>query len=67
MQFRQVDDDAYDVRMNLDSIKRISQGMTYLGSDNPVDDSRNQAIALGFQSAYNKFSEEEVAEVSDEQ
>jgi hypothetical protein len=55
MQFTQVGDDAYDVRMNLDAIKRISENMTSLTADGV--DERNQAIATGFGSAYNKFSQ----------
>lgn len=68
MQFTRVDEDAYDVRMNLDTIKRISESMTYIGSDNPVDDNRNQAIAAGFGNAHKRFSEPdpEIVESSEE-
>jgi hypothetical protein len=58
MQFTKVDEDAYDVRMNLDTIRRISVEMSYLDEDSRFDDvdERKQAIANGFKTAYSKFN-----------
>lgn len=63
MQFTKVDDDAYTVLMNLDTIRRISVEMSYVDEDSRFDDvdERKQAIGQGFKTAYNNFSQPEVS------
>lgn len=73
MKFVKVDEDKYEVTMNLDTIRRIGSELSYLDEDSRFDDvdTRREAIGKGFSNAYDKFSQpetsEEVAETSDEQ
>jgi hypothetical protein len=57
MQFTRVDDDAYDVRMNLDAIKRI--GAFFRPGEVVEMDERDNAIANGFDTAYKSLSASE--------
>lgn len=63
MQFAKVDDDAYTVVMNLDTIRRISVEMSYIDEHARFDgvDQRKRAIGQGFKTAYNNFSQPEVS------
>lgn len=59
MQFVKVDDDAYDVRMNLDAILEIGSGLAALVSngDGSSAGERTEVISKGFMTAYDKFNE----------
>lgn len=67
MQFTKVDDDAYDVRMNLDAILEIGSGLSALASngDGSSAGERTEAISKGFMTAYDKFNQPEVVETTE--
>lgn len=64
MQFTKVDEDSYQVLMNLDAIRRIAVEMSYVDEDSRFDDvdERKQAIGNGFKNAFVKFSQPETDE-----
>lgn len=61
MQFVKVDEDAYDVRMNLDTIRRI--GGAFLDQENEgMGDERDAVLGTSFQNAHERLSQPEVSE-----
>jgi hypothetical protein len=70
MQFTKVDDDAYTVLVNLDTIRRI--GGAFLDQENEgMGDERDAVLGASFSNAHERLSKpetsEEVVETSDEQ
>ncbi|QGH79462.1 hypothetical protein SEA_LIMPID_154 [Streptomyces phage Limpid] len=61
MQFTQVDEDAYSVLMNLDTIKRIGDGL--------AGDERDEVLKTSFANAHERLTRlntlDETVEVSD--
>lgn len=66
MQFTKVDEDAYDVRMNLDAILEIGSGLAALADngDGASAGERTVAISNGFLTAHRNFTESETVEAS---
>ncbi|UUG69462.1 hypothetical protein SEA_SHAM_155 [Streptomyces phage Sham] len=73
MKFVKVDEDAYEVTMNLDTILEIGAGLSALADngDGASASDRTEVLGRSFSNAYQKFSQpetsEEVVETSDEQ
>lgn len=66
MQFVKVDEDSYDVRMNLDTIRRIGLTMSYVDESSRFDEeSRDEVIGKSFKTAYANLFEVEVNEKTD--
>lgn len=70
MKFVKVDEDAYEVTVNLDTIRRIA-GAFGDQENEGMDDERDVVLAASFSNAYERLSQpetsEEVVETSDEQ
>lgn len=58
MQFAKVDEDAYDVRMNLDTILEIGSGLSALvhNGDGGSSNDRTEVISKSFMTAYDNFN-----------
>lgn len=62
MQFTQVDEDAFDVRVNLNTISRIGEAFDALvGSGN--SDERDEVLRRSFNGAYAKLTQSDTEEV----
>ncbi|AXQ63400.1 hypothetical protein SEA_COMRADE_156 [Streptomyces phage Comrade] len=57
MKFVKVDEDAYEVTVNLDTIRRIGELQ---------GDERNEVIGTSFQNAHERLSQPEATEVAEE-
>lgn len=64
MQFTQVDEDAFDVRVNLNTISRIGEAFDALvGSGNA--DERDEVLRRSFNGAYAKLTQSDAEEVDE--
>ncbi|QQV92505.1 hypothetical protein SEA_FORREST_165 [Streptomyces phage Forrest] len=64
MQFTQVDEDAFDVRVNLNTISRIGEAFDALvGSGNA--DERDEVLRRSFNGAYAKLTQSDAEEVEE--
>ena len=69
MQFTKVDEDAYDVRMNLDTLRRISNAFALQvahESQTPDPDERNVVLRNSFNNGYESLKPVEVDSESTE-
>lgn len=68
MQFVKVDQDAYDVRMNLDTILEIGSGLAALidNGDGGSSNNRTEVVSKSFMTAYDKFNEPKASADSEE-
>ncbi|WMI33535.1 hypothetical protein SEA_KENREY_166 [Streptomyces phage Kenrey] len=64
MQFTQVDEDAYDVRVNLNTISRIGEAFDALVASGSADE-RDETLRNSFNGAYAKLTQPETEKVEE--
>ena len=65
MQFTQVDEDAFDVRVNLNTISRIGEAFDALVGSGSADE-RDEVLRRSFNGAYAKLTQSDTETVEDD-